>query len=124
VVLYPIGGLMSIMLVPLLYQHVLQSIWGPDGGAQYPFRHSFEFSFFVLEVSLVCAFFLLTRRWRYRDWVGAAVLVLHYLLWTEQLWWTFQVIPLWAPKVFYFVFPCSGFAWLFYSSVPPGVEKP
>ena len=34
--------------------------------------------------------------------------------------WTFGAIPYELPKLFYGVFPCSGFAWLYYSSTLGG----
>jgi hypothetical protein len=72
-------------------------------------------AFFAVEVPLACVFFLLTRKWRYQVWAGAVVLLLHYTLWTDDVSWTLSRISLWPPKLFYFVFPCFGLAWLFYS---------
>jgi hypothetical protein len=118
--LYPIGGLSAMALLPALYEHVLQSTWWIYGGSLYPFRRSGQLSFSALEMSLILAFFLLARNWRHRVWVGAVVLTLHYTLWTGQLWWTFHRIPLLGPKLLYFVFPCSGFVWLFYTRTLPG----
>jgi len=115
VVLTLTGGLAAIALVPLLYLHVLQATWGPYGGTLYPFGRSFVFSLFLLEISLVCSFLFLTRHWRHWVKAGAVVLLFHYLLWSGQLLWTFFQIPLWSSKLFYFVFPGSGFAWLYYT---------
>ena len=113
-VLYPLGGLAAIALLPLLWLYALQTTWLGDA-VLYPFWRSAPLSFFAVEVPLVCAIFFLTRQWRHQVWLGAVVLLLHYTLWTGEVWWIFYRIPLWSPTLFYFVFPGSGFAWLFYS---------
>jgi len=110
----PIGLVSATALLPVLYLYVLQSTQGWD--YIFPFWSSRELSIFLLQVPLVWAFFLLARDWRHRAWVGAVILALHYSVWTGLLWWTFIRIPLRGPKLFYFVFPCSGFAWLLYTA--------
>jgi len=110
-----IGGLAAIAFFPMLYLHVLE--WW-----QFPFWGSPEFLYSVVELTLVCAFILLARKSRYQPYLGAMVLLVHYTLWTGQLLWTFYGIPLLLPKLFYIVFPGSGFAWLFYVKRLPSPE--
>jgi hypothetical protein len=114
-VLYGLGGLGALALLPLLWLYILQTTWTVGDEHLYPFWRSAPLSFFAVEVPLVCAFFFLARHWRYQVWVGSLVLLLHYTLWTGVVWWIFFRVPLWSPKLFYIVFPGSGFAWLFYS---------
>jgi hypothetical protein len=104
--------LAPIAFVPMLYLHVRQ--WW-----QYPFWGSPEFCFSALELVLVCTLTFAASRPRCNPNMEVMALALHYTLWTTQLFSIFVAIPLLYPKLLYFVFPCSGFAWLYYvRSIP------
>jgi hypothetical protein len=120
-IFYRVSGVAAFALVPLLYLHVLQCDWYWSRNALYPWRFG-QFVLFVIEIPIVCGFFILTRNWVYQGRAGVVVLLLHYALWTQQMWWTFDRIPLTSPELLYVVFPCSGFAWLWYMRSQPSVE--
>lgn len=111
-VLYVGGCLVAVALVPACWLYALKATWIPD--AIYPFWKSYEWSLFELEVPAVCAVFLFNRRWSIPMWCTILVLVVHYTWWTGVMW-PPSSMPLWSPRLFFFVFPCSGIAWLFYA---------
>jgi len=110
--LYWVGGLVAFALVPALWIHALNATWISDS-TLYPFWRSSQWSLFEVEVPLVCAFFFLGRKWSMPMWCGPLVLVVHYAWWTWQMWPSAHM-PLWSARLFFMVFPCSGFAWLIY----------
>lgn len=102
-----LGGLAAIAILPWLFLHVVHS-W------QYGLWGSPEFWFSAVEATLICGFILKAGESRYQPYVGTMVLVLHYTLWTGQLFWT--LCPALYLMLIYVLFPCSGFAWLYYSN--------
>lgn len=111
--LYPVGGLMVIGLVPAFWLYALNATWvDPDG--LYPFWRSGPLSLFVLEIPIMCGFLYLSRGWRYSTQVWVALLVVHYVLWTDTMWWVISRIPTLSPRFLFLVFPASGFVWLWY----------
>lgn len=110
-VLHPLGGLTAVALVPAFLLYVDQATWMPT--PIYTFWISSQLSSAAIKVSLVCAFFYLKRKEEISIWWDVLVLMAYYSLWI--------LTPLDAPlvslRVLFMVFPLSGFAWLFYSSM-------
>jgi len=113
------GGLVVLALVPAAWLYVREETWMPGG--TYTFWRSSEFSVFAIEMPVVAAFFILTRNRRVAVWWCFLILVAHYALWTSGM--TPWKMRLWSIKVFFLVFPLSGFAWLL-SSRRREVRKP
>jgi hypothetical protein len=112
VILNPVGGILSLSIVPAFWLYALRASWLGDA-AIYSFWKGAQWSFFEVEVPAVCAFFFLTRTLRTARWLGILVLVVHYTWWTNLVW-SGAKMPLWSPRLLFVVFPCSGLVWLAY----------
>jgi hypothetical protein len=108
-ILYPVAGMTALALLPVLLLYVLRAKWMPNDF--YPFWKSFDLSITLLKISLVLGFFYLTRRGEISIWWSAFVLLTYYSLWILLPW----SVPLWSLRLFFVVFPLSGFAWLLYA---------
>ncbi len=160
--LYPVGGVAALALVPALWWYALLGkdrlpvddallrfgwpagwpafaieaplvcavyflvrkrripVWG--GLLVLIFVPIFHYTWWLgFEIPLICAFFFLPRKRRIPVWGGLLVLGLHYafgpggIAWgLGSMWGTIHRSHLWAPAVFFVVYPVSGIAWFFY----------
>jgi hypothetical protein len=112
IILNPVGFVLAVAVAPAFWLYALQASWVADS-AVYPFWRSGQLALFAIEVPLLCAFFFLTRKSSIPGWCRALILLIHYMLWTSIMW-PLARLPLWSARLFFVVFPCSGFAWLLY----------
>jgi hypothetical protein len=111
-ILCSLAGFTSVLFVPACWFYSLQSTW--YGGEFLPFWRSPGASVVEIEVSLVCIFFILSRHWSIPMWCRVLALLFHCAWWIRFMW-PPALLPLWSPRLFFFVFPCSGLAWLLYT---------
>jgi hypothetical protein len=114
VVLDPVGGFAALALGPALWLYALQTTWIPDS-TLYPFWKSFQFSFFIVEVPLICAVLFMMENRRIPLFGSLLTLLAHCFIWTAIMWRAVPRLTLWVPAIFFVIFPCSGIAWLFYA---------